>query len=101
MSEPMVIEQGPRHRLVVLPGGEQIIQHPKEQVFPIWSLKQDLPPEEYQAMVDMKLARWDDVEVIDYYVTAFTEDYRMMDGTVPVYVARMGVLYWPALPKGH
>lgn len=98
---PQVIEQGPRHRVIVLASGEQIIQHPKEVRFPIWSMSQSLSPEDYQTLVMSKLETFGDVEVIDYYLTAFVEDYKVIDGTVPVFVAQMAVLHWPTIPEGH
>lgn len=104
---PQVIEQGPRHRLIVLPSGEQIIQHPKEFIrtftagvempFEVRALMSKMAEESVRGHVA------EDEEIIDSYITDWIEvEIRDEDGILyPCTQARAGVMYWPAIPKGH
>lgn len=104
---PQVIEQGPRHRLIVLPSGEQIIQHPKEFIR-TFTAGVEMPFEVRAKMSEMaeELVREhvaEDEEIIDSYITDWIEvEIRDEDGILyPATQARAGVIYWPAIPKGH
>jgi hypothetical protein len=104
---PQVIEQGPRHRLIVLPSGEQIIQHPKEYIR-TFTAGINLPFEVRAKMSEVAERSTreqlnDGEEIIDSYITDWVAvELRDEDGILyPCTQARAGVIYWPAIPKGH
>jgi len=107
---PQVIEQGPRHRLIVLPSGEQIIQHPKEYTERFTTMTNpynDVPPQVSKARDEAMIKKliedgtYEIGEVIDTYVTEWAENPRAYDDFIITWSCRAGVIFWPPIPEGH